>query len=48
MPYIYAIFAGTVVGAIYAALHVKAPAPPIIALTGLAGMLIASHMLGPR
>jgi len=48
MNYIYALFAGAVVGVIYAALRVKAPAPPIVALTGLAGMLVASQILGAR
>jgi XapX domain-containing protein len=46
MPYIHALFAGAVVGGLYAALRVKAPAPPIIALAGLAGMLVAAQILG--
>jgi XapX domain-containing protein len=45
MPYVYAVLAGAVVGAVYAALRVKAPAPPIIAL---AGMFVASQILGSR
>ncbi|MEW1659739.1 DUF1427 family protein [Streptomyces sp. NPDC093707] len=32
--------AGLVVGAMYALLRVRSPAPSLIALTGLAGMLI--------
>ncbi|WP_307790130.1 DUF1427 family protein [Streptomyces actuosus] len=32
--------AGAVVGVLYAALRVRSPAPPLIGLIGLAGMLI--------
>jgi len=46
MADIYAILAGMLVGAVYTAIGVKAPAPPIIALAGLAGMLVAAQILG--
>ncbi|GAA3196136.1 hypothetical protein GCM10017688_64120 [Streptomyces ramulosus] len=38
--------AGLVVGAMYALLRVRSPAPPLIALTGLAGMLIGYGISG--
>ncbi|MFE5739180.1 DUF1427 family protein [Streptomyces celluloflavus] len=38
--------AGLVVGAMYALLRVRSPAPPLIALTGLAGMLIGYGIPG--
>lgn len=38
-PYILSLVVGIGVGAIYAGLSVKSPAPPIIALLGLLGMV---------
>jgi len=38
-PYILSLVVGFGVGAIYAGLAVKSPAPPIIALLGLLGMV---------
>ncbi|MFE7594475.1 DUF1427 family protein [Kitasatospora sp. NPDC057512] len=38
--------AGLVVGAMYALLRVRSPAPPLVALTGLAGMLIGYGIPG--
>ncbi|MFE2931985.1 DUF1427 family protein [Streptomyces sp. NPDC059278] len=38
--------AGLAVGAMYALLHVRSPAPPLVALTGLAGMLIGYGIPG--
>jgi len=38
-PYILSLAAGLVVGAIYGLMSVRSPAPPIIALLGLLGML---------
>ncbi|WP_112310475.1 XapX domain-containing protein [Pseudogemmobacter bohemicus] len=38
-PYILSLLVGFGVGAIYAGLAVKSPAPPIIALLGLLGMV---------
>ncbi|MTH34343.1 DUF1427 family protein [Paracoccus limosus] len=38
-PYVLSLVAGIGVGALYAGLSVKSPAPPIIALLGLLGMI---------
>ncbi|KHJ54047.1 hypothetical protein LA66_15925 [Aureimonas altamirensis] len=38
-PYIISLLAGLGVGVIYGLVAVRSPAPPIIALTGLLGML---------
>jgi XapX domain-containing protein len=48
MDYLYVLLAGFVVGAVYALIRVKSPAPPVPALVGLAGMLIATHTLTAR
>ncbi|WP_078912388.1 DUF1427 family protein [Streptomyces sp. NRRL S-646] len=45
MTYLEALLAGTLVGALYAALRVKAPAPPPVALAGLLGILLAQSIL---
>jgi XapX domain-containing protein len=37
---------GIVVGVLYALLKVKSPAPPIVALVGLLGIVIGEHLLG--
>ena len=38
-PYLISLGAGLAIGAIYGAIAVRSPAPPIIALLGLLGML---------
>lgn len=38
------LFAGILIGLIYALLKVRSPAPPAIALVGLLGMLIGEHV----
>jgi XapX domain-containing protein len=38
-PYILSLAAGALVGIIYSLLHVRSPAPPLIALVGLLGIL---------
>ncbi|RYZ81309.1 MAG: DUF1427 family protein [Proteobacteria bacterium] len=38
--YVVALAVGILVGVIYAALQVKSPAPPVVALIGLLGILI--------
>lgn len=43
-PYVISLVVGLGIGAIYGALSVKSPAPPIIALLGLLGIL-AGEML---
>ncbi|MFE0678505.1 DUF1427 family protein [Streptomyces sp. NPDC058867] len=39
MALLQALGAGVMVGVLYGVIRVKSPAPPLIALTGLAGML---------
>ncbi|MGW0884701.1 DUF1427 family protein [Streptomyces sp. NPDC002671] len=43
---VQSLFAGVLVGAVYALLRVKSPAPPPVALLGLAGMLTGYALLG--
>lgn len=43
--YLFSLATGILVGAVYAALTVKSPAPPIIALLGLLGMLIGEQAI---
>jgi XapX domain-containing protein len=45
VTYFYALSAGILIGGVYALLRVKSPAPPIAALIGLAGMLLAGLVL---
>jgi XapX domain-containing protein len=42
-PYLVALGAGILVGAIYGLLSVRSPAPPVIALVGLLGMLLGEQ-----
>lgn len=48
--YLVSLAAGLLVGAIYGVLGVRSPAPPIIALTGLLGILMGEQIvpLGKR
>lgn len=41
--YIVSICTGVLVGVIYAVLNVKSPAPPVVALLGLLGMLVGEQ-----
>lgn len=41
--YLFSLAAGVLVGVIYGLLHVRSPAPPVIALVGLAGILIGEQ-----
>jgi XapX domain-containing protein len=43
-PYLISLAAGLLVGAIYALLSVRSPAPPMIALVGLLGMLVGEQI----
>ncbi|MGW0816696.1 DUF1427 family protein [Streptomyces viridiviolaceus] len=45
MAYLQALLAGALVGALYAALKVRSPAPPPVALFGLLGMLAGQALL---
>jgi XapX domain-containing protein len=43
-PYFISIALGVLVGAIYALFQVRSPAPPIIALVGLLGILLGEQL----
>ena len=44
--YVISLAVGVLVGLIYALLNTRSPAPPIIALLGLLGMLIGESLTG--
>ena len=41
--YLLSLGAGLLVGVVYSPLNVRSPAPPVVALVGLFGILIASR-----
>ncbi|PTW55694.1 XapX domain-containing protein [Breoghania corrubedonensis] len=41
--YLFSLLAGVLVGVIYSLLHVRSPAPPVIALIGLFGILLGEQ-----
>jgi XapX domain-containing protein len=43
--YLVSLGAGILVGLVYGLLHVRSPAPPVIALLGLLGMLIGEQIV---
>ncbi|AVQ05334.1 TPA: XapX domain-containing protein [Xanthomonas vasicola pv. zeae] len=43
-PYLLSLAAGLLVGVIYSLLNVRSPAPPIVALVGLLGILIGEQL----
>lgn len=43
-PYLLSLAAGVLVGIVYALLNVRSPAPPIIALVGLLGILVGEQI----
>ena len=43
--YLISLGAGLLVGVVYSLLGVRSPAPPIIALIGLAGMLVGEQLI---
>jgi XapX domain-containing protein len=43
--YLVSLGAGALVGVIYSLLQVRSPAPPLIALIGLLGMLFGEHVI---
>lgn len=45
-PYLIALAVGILVGIIYGLLSVRSPAPPIVALIGLFGMLAGEQLVG--
>jgi len=44
-PYLVSLGAGVLIGAIYSVIKVRSPAPPLIALIGLLGMLIGAQAI---
>ena len=44
-PYILSLGAGLLVGIIYSLVNVRSPAPPVIALVGLLGILLGEQMV---
>jgi len=44
-PYLLALGAGLVVGVVYSLLNVRSPAPPVIALVGLLGILAGEQIV---
>jgi len=43
--YILSLGAGLIVGIVYSLMGVRSPAPPVIALVGLAGILLGEQLL---
>jgi XapX domain-containing protein len=43
-PYLLSLAAGLLVGVVYGLIHVRSPAPPVIALVGLLGILIGEQL----
>jgi XapX domain-containing protein len=43
--YVFSLSAGLLVGVIYSLMRIKSPAPPLIALVGLFGMVIGERLL---
>lgn len=43
--YVISLAAGVLVGVIYGLLNVRSPAPPVIALIGLAGILLGEQLV---
>jgi XapX domain-containing protein len=44
-PYLLSLGAGILVGLVYSLLGVRSPAPPVIALVGLLGILIGEQVI---
>ncbi len=42
--YLLSLIVGILVGVLYAALNIRSPAPPVIALVGLSGMLLGEKI----
>ncbi|MET0519628.1 MAG: DUF1427 family protein [Burkholderiaceae bacterium] len=43
-PYLLSLAVGLLVGVVYALFHVRSPAPPVIALVGLLGILLGEQL----
>jgi XapX domain-containing protein len=46
ISYLVSLLMGTAVGAAYGLVQVRAPAPPLIALVGLLGMVLGQQVVG--
>jgi XapX domain-containing protein len=44
-PYLLSLGAGLLVGIVYSLLNVRSPAPPVIALVGLLGILLGEQLV---
>lgn len=44
-PYLLSLAAGLLVGVVYSLLSVRSPAPPVIALVGLLGILVGEQLV---
>ena len=44
-PYILSFLSGILAGAIYSLIRVRSPAPPMVALVGLLGMVIGTQII---
>lgn len=44
-PYLISLLMGVLAGVVYSLLEVRSPAPPIVALMGLLGMLIGEQLV---
>ncbi len=44
-PYLLSLGAGLIVGIVYSLMGVRSPAPPVIALIGLAGILLGEQLI---
>jgi XapX domain-containing protein len=44
-PYILSLLGGILAGAIYSLIRVRSPAPPMVALVGLLGMVIGAQII---
>ena len=44
-PYLLSLGAGLLIGILYSVLHVRSPAPPVIALVGLLGILAGEQIV---
>jgi XapX domain-containing protein len=44
-PYLFSLLAGLLVGLLYSLLNVRSPAPPLVALIGLLGILAGEQII---
>ena len=43
-PYLLSLAAGLLVGVVYSLLNIRSPAPPVVALVGLLGILLGEQL----